>query len=442
MGNIDLNIQLSVVNFLFDILGGLLVLFLAYTIYEIKPKIKNIFFIILILAIVTTLTVKATTELGKYIILIKYIKPLIVLIVKVILVKYLINFNFRQSLIICTYNSLIMVLGEITVYLLMKLQNYDPLNVWNGITDFTLSNFIIYVIAFILAFIGKGLHIISKLPKNVRPKAYKYIIINIAISFVIIYPHVLGTLFNYKSEFLTTIFILAVMLSLSMDIFSINNIANTEIREQELELQKFYNSSMSEIIDRLRIYKHDTGNMLNTINGYIKLKHYDKLAEYMSEVTADIMETDNLMAIRNINNAALYGIISSKVNRAAGSDIHMQVFIIGEVNEIPNIKISNLCEILGIFLDNAIEACIESSKKIVNLTIKNNDDYTQFLIENSFNEDKMNLEKLGQQGYSTKGNNRGMGLYIVNRLLAKNKNVTTKTSIEFGYFKQELTIRK
>jgi len=442
MGDFDLNMHLSVINFLFDILGSLLVLFLAYTIYNIRPGIKKILYIILIFAVITTLTVKATTELGKYLIFLKYIKPFIVLTVKVILVKYLLTINFKQSLIICTYNSLIMVLGEISVYLLMKSQDYEPLNAWDGVKLFTYSNIIIYTIAFTIAFLGKGLNVISKLPYNIKPKAYRNIIINIAIAFVIIYPSAAQTLFNVRSSFLSTIFILAIIASLAMDIFSINNIAMTEIREQELELQKFYNSSMSEIIDRLRMYKHDTGNMLNTINGYIKLQRFDKLTEYMNEVTSSILTTDNLMAIKNINNAALYGIISSKINCAAEFDIHMQVIIIGEINEIPNIKISSLCEILGIYLDNAIEACTDSSKKIINLTIKDNEELTEFLIENSYSEEKLNLEKLGQQGYSTKGSSRGMGLYIVNKLLARNKKVTTKTSIEYGYFKQCLVIMK
>ena len=100
------------------------------------------------------------------------------------------------------------------------------------------------------------------------------------------------------------------------------------------------------------------------------------------------------------------------------------------INYNSKIKISNkdyldLCDVLGIFLDNAIESS-NGKEKIVLLDAHDKKNSIIITITNKFN-NYINLSKIGEKNYSTKKVKSGIGLYYVNNL--KNKRITTDIKI-------------
>ena len=73
--------------------------------------------------------------------------------------------------------------------------------------------------------------------------------------------------------------------------------------------------------------------------------------------------------------------------------------------------------ILGILMDNAIEATSECDNKYIH-------------------------EKIYEKGYSTKPHNTGLGLWEVENILKKHKNITRFTSKDDKLFKQQIEIYK
>ena len=98
--------------------------------------------------------------------------------------------------------------------------------------------------------------------------------------------------------------------------------------------------------------------------------------------------------------------------------------------------------ILGVFLDNAIEASLESEEKQIGLEayINTNKEF-KIIISNTY-KNKIDKNKIGEESFSTKGKNRGHGLLLVNQLVGKNKKFETKTDIQETIYIQTIIIKK
>lgn len=180
--------------------------------------------------------------------------------------------------------------------------------------------------------------------------------------------------------------------------------------------------------------------MLAVINGYVMVKRWDELKNYMSEIVHEEKKESafNSLMLLKIRNAGLFGLITNKLQYALDKNVDLNVLIEDEISEV-GIKISDLCEILGILLDNAIEAASESEEKLVRLIIKKIDKSISFSLENSVVE-MPDIKRIYEKSYSTKGEDRGMGLWFLNNIIKKNKNVMLNTFAKDKRFKQDLII--
>ncbi|MGE5615224.1 MAG: sensor histidine kinase [Bacillota bacterium] len=210
------------------------------------------------------------------------------------------------------------------------------------------------------------------------------------------------------------------------------------INEEELAQQKFYNESLRSTLFDLRRIKHDWSNTLTVIYSMLKMDKINELKQYVSELIAHNSEYGTSMEIYNIKNAGLFGIISSKINQASEKGVNVELSVIGEVESIPGVKISELCEIVGIFLDNAIEEAEKASKQ-VDILIRKGEKSTEITISNGCL-DTPDIKAIYKEGYSTKGENRGMGLAIAKKIIGKYDNILHSTGFQENVFTQTLEI--
>ena len=104
--------------------------------------------------------------------------------------------------------------------------------------------------------------------------------------------------------------------------------------------------------------------------------------------------------------------------------------------------IYEFAKILGILLDNAIEAARESEEKIINLTFRreHNKHRDIVLIENSYSNKDINIDEIYQKGFSEKENHTGLGLWEIHKYLSRNTNLNLYTSKNHDFFSQQLEI--
>ena len=117
-----------------------------------------------------------------------------------------------------------------------------------------------------------------------------------------------------------------------------------------------------------------------------------------------------------MQNPALYSIISDKYNLAERNNIKMSLNISTDLN---NLRIDDysLTRIVGILLDNSIEASKECNSKIVNISFEENKNKQSIIIENTFKNKNLPIQKLYEKEFSTKKNNSGLGLWEVKKIL-------------------------
>ena len=234
--------------------------------------------------------------------------------------------------------------------------------------------------------------------------------------------------------------------------FALSRTLKLEQAELDLEEQKLYNKTLNILYDNVRGFKHDFGNIMQAIGGYTASNDMAGLKNYYTQLLEDcqIVNDLNILNPEIINNPAIYSLLTSKYHKAEelGIKIHLDVFLdLGNLN----INIYELSRILGILLDNAIEASMLSSEKIINIDIRKDNRLNKdlFIIENSYSNKNVNTDEIFEKGYSSKEdhsredsskNYHGLGLWEVRKIIKKHKNLNLYTTKNNLLFKQQLEI--
>lgn len=225
--------------------------------------------------------------------------------------------------------------------------------------------------------------------------------------------------------------------------YSITRSTKLEVTKQDLEQTKLYNKTLTILHDNIRCFKHDFNNIIQAIGGYIQTNDIEGLKKYYKQISADCQKSNNLSVLNPdvINNPAVYSILASKYHLADSKGITINFEIFLDLNTL-RMKIYEFTRILGILLDNAIEASAECDEKIINITLRNEPNRKRqvVIIENTYNNKDIDTEKIYDKAYTTKENNTGLGLWEVRKILSKNNNLNLFTSKNDKFFSQQLEI--
>ena len=234
---------------------------------------------------------------------------------------------------------------------------------------------------------------------------------------------------------------LSLMAYFVLSIYSLSKTTQLELTSLNLEQEKEQNRLLKLSQDDLHGFRHDFSNIMCTIGGYVQVKDMNGLSNYYSQIQKDINKVNNLGALntKTINNPAVFALISSKYDEALELNIEMNINVFLDLNTL-NMKIYEFTRILGILLDNALEAAKDCEEKIVNIEIRKDSKRNRqiLLVENTYLNKDVDTEKIFEKKYSTKPGNTGLGLWEVRQILKKNNNLNLFTSKDERFFKQQL----
>lgn len=224
-----------------------------------------------------------------------------------------------------------------------------------------------------------------------RIKAYNYLPIDVYLTFLLLLIIVIFAILRWQNS-------------------------NNEIieKDKEIEITRAYNESYKGLVDNVRQKQHDFKNHLLALSGlFLNVKTNEELIEkqkiYKEELDKDSKYNKILF---KINEPILAGFIFHKVLdlEVQGINVYFDINIFSE--EISYILINDLVEIIGILIDNAKEAVINSKMgKGIKIILKENDNELIIQISNiskHFTDDE--IINFFKRGYSTKGDERGIGL--------------------------------
>lgn len=219
------------------------------------------------------------------------------------------------------------------------------------------------------------------------------------------------------------------------------------------EISNKYETSISSLrqyeamIDKYRLYNHENKNELQTLRNLISKKN-TKALKYIDGILEDKIK-DNEKIMRKtfkIPEGGLRAIIYGKLCKMDELGIKYSLDIARDVRTVDLINMNeeivlNICKILGVFLDNAIEAVKNLKEKQITIEIYLMDGKLCIDITNNF-EGKLELDKLDKEKYTTKGKNHGYGLSLVKQIIDDNSNIfENEKSISRNTFTQKLKIK-
>lgn len=228
-----------------------------------------------------------------------------------------------------------------------------------------------------------------------------------------------------------------------ISIYSLLKTSKLETTTQDLEQSQLYNKTLELMYDTMKGFKHDFSNIMQALAGYVDSGDIEGLRKYFKDLNRDCIEANNLPALSPavINNPAIYSILASKYYKADKHDIRINLEVFLDLNTL-NMKTYQFTRILGILLDNAIEATLECEEKIINVSIRNDFKVKRqiLVVENTYSNKDIDTEKIFEKGFTTKPKNTGLGLWEIRQILRKNKNLNLFTSKNDKYFTQQLEI--
>lgn len=209
------------------------------------------------------------------------------------------------------------------------------------------------------------------------------------------------------------------------------------------ELLKSYICENEKLMFQYRRLHHNALNIFHGLNGYIFNEDWEGLKVYVDQVgnQLNILKDTSLLAINNIKNLSLRGLLTVKLSKAKELGLNFKLEVQDAISISDKyIREPDLCEVLGVYLDNAIEASEASPTKKVSVYILNDEKETRIIVENTFGiRPDINSINLG---VSTKGKERGLGLKICRSILNQYSNILNNTFIQHQVFVQELHLLK
>ena len=212
----------------------------------------------------------------------------------------------------------------------------------------------------------------------------------------------------------------------------------------DLNKYKAYNETLLTLYDNIKSFKHDFNNIIYTIGGFINTNDTKNLKIYYESISKDLNYLNNLSILNPeiINNSGIYNLLLAKYKKASSYNVTINLECFLDFNKINNISIYELSRVLGILIDNAIEAASLTNEKQVNILFRNSfKNNTQLIkIENTYKNKNIDKNKIFEKGVTEKQDHYGMGLWKVKQIIKKNKNIKLITNIDNKYFVQQIEI--
>ena len=305
--------------------------------------------------------------------------------------------------------------------------------------------FLVYSSVFIFYKLVSHFDISILILEKISKERKKSLLVNFLLSLLVIFSQFI--LLNYYSDnlplFITLLNIFCLVCYFLISFYSIFTASKLETTSISLEEAQLYNKTLQILHDNIRAFKHDFWNIVQGIGGYIGKNDMEGLKKYYSKLVEDCQQVNNLTALSPsvVNNPAVYNVLAHKYHKAdeLGIKINLDVFM--DLNEL-NINSYELTRILGILMNNAIEASKECEDKTINVTFRkdNKRPMQLIIIENTYKDKNIDTEKIYEKGYSTKEGNTGLGLWEIRQIMKKHNNLNLYTTKNSEYFSQQFEI--
>lgn len=407
-----------------------------------KEEIKVPKYILLLVLIITSIiyTINNIYNYGT-------LKTAIVFIIHVLMFKYVFKITTSKSIFLTFMYMVLLLLTEIfEIFIAVKCLNISKKGYFEYVGSF-ISNIIICIVFIIIAFVFR---IPLRKIINTKLESHKKIpiyLILIAVCITMFFYSLIKE-FRLSNNILMYLAAIAVLLIVLFSLIK-QVIENNKLMSRYDKILEFMTTYENEI-EKQRTLRHETKNEFLSIRGKIHDKQPEtEIITYIDEILKDKIEVkqEEYAKFGYLPPNGIKGLCYLKMQEAQDKGLKAEVNISKRISN-SNIYHLNIKEqrdlgkILGVFLDNAIEASLESDAKKIGIEgYLNKAKECELIISNSFTE-QIDIEKMGKERFSTKGKNRGHGLLLVKHLINQHEIFDINTQIGNGIYVQKIIIKE
>ncbi|MFA5407311.1 MAG: GHKL domain-containing protein [Bacilli bacterium] len=192
---------------------------------------------------------------------------------------------------------------------------------------------------------------------------------------------------------------------------------------------------------------HEFKNQIISIKGFIP-KRNKQLNAYIDSIIIDLKNQESIVLkdMENLPKGGLKGLIYYKLGNLKDKGIKVitkidprlkKNFILENDYQLYN----DVLKIIGVYLDNAIEAVSLADNKEILIEMYYDKKSCHCILTNTY-DGEIEVNKIDNIGYSTKGKNRGYGLHLVNRIIDKYDNLSQTREVTEKTYSIHLIIDK
>lgn len=357
---------------------------------------------------------------------------------------------FNETNFETLFAALVTYTSKLMFRLLFLVLSDDYYNYITVFQEYSLWRFFVNVIIVILSLILIIIlrKFILKLRDFLFTKKHREFILLIYLSLNVFVNTIIRVEYFEYSVFVTTDMAIIFILVYFMMI-------NARQENRIVDIQRHYNDYVEysklndELITNYKMKVHENSNRLLIMKSMIKGKKKD-LEKYidtlLEEDQADLNKNKNWISeLKNIPFSGIKNFINYKLNKLKNIGAEIELVVSEDVKKIDVTKVksqyySEMCTIIGVILDNMVDALNVEEKKLASLHFYVLDGVLHGEFVNHFTGD-VNLDKINDFGYTTKGKNHGVGLTLVKRIADSNEKFDFETIILDEFFIQHVTFK-
>lgn len=396
--------------------------------------------------LVITIFISVILHTAIYILFDGIFKTLLLSSMYAITIYYIYNVDYTKSLLCSIVYTFLMVIPDlITMIGAIYILNLNKEFIYDSVAGGILSNLSVCLIMVIITFLLRK-QLRKLLNINISTNKKIIVVFSLILITILIFFYNLIKTFEFNNDIAGFIIAMVFLGIILFYVFKqkIDNESILKKYDELLDIMKNYESD----IEEQRTLIHETRNELSTIRCKIKDKEKEsEIIDYIDSIIGDKVSSkmSKYSKFRYLPSNGLKGFFYYKFSEAERKGINVSLNISKQIGnsalgKLDTKNFKDLARVIGVYLDNAIEAGSESEDKKLGIEIYAIKGNVEIIISNTYN-NSVDKEKIGSEKTSTKGEKRGHGLLLVKRILGDSKIIKSENQITEKLYIQKIIIR-
>ena len=381
--------------------------------------------------------------------LIGILKTLIICLIYIAIYKNVFTIPYSKSILISFEYIILSMIPDLFVLLFsVYVLKIDSNVFYNTFTQTIISTLIVNILLILLTIaLKKPLRKISNIKLTNNKEIILYLILALFSILVVFYTEYANIKVSSNEELVLGV---VIIVSFVLILYSLvkQKIENNKLMTRYIKLLEFIKNYEKEL-DKQKELRHESKNQLITARDKIIDKEKEQeLIKYLNSIIADYVKGNNekYTSFQYLPANGIKGLFYYKANEAENNGITLSINVSSKVentfiSELDTNDFKQLGILLGVYLDNAIEASKNSKDKKMAIEIYKTGEDIEMIISNTY-EGTIDVESIGKTKYTTKGKNHGYGLMLVNKILEENKIFEAQKVVTDIVYSQKLKIKK